>query len=70
MLSSLDAAAQLAGPNLQILQLLLLHEPGQGSRELQQGGNRKLIVYAVKSLVILFTLKGSVCDCLYLFPPC
>lgn len=31
LLCGLDAAAQLASPNLQILQLLLLHEPSQGS---------------------------------------
>lgn len=36
LLCGLDAAAQLAGPNLQILQLLLLHEPSQGTWELQQ----------------------------------
>lgn len=29
MLGGLDAAAQLAGPDLQVLQLLLLHEAGQ-----------------------------------------
>lgn len=36
LLCGLDAAAQLASPNLQILQLLLLHEPSQGSWKLQQ----------------------------------
>lgn len=40
MFSSLDAATQLAGPNLQVLQLLLLHKPSQGGGELQRGGNR------------------------------
>ena len=34
----LDAAAQLAGPDLQVLQLLLLHKPSQGAGKLQQRG--------------------------------
>lgn len=36
MLGGLDGAAQLAAPNLQIFQLLLLHELSQPHRKLQQ----------------------------------
>lgn len=36
MLGGLNAAAQLAGPHLQVLQLLLVHKASQGSGELQQ----------------------------------
>lgn len=38
VLGCLDAATQLAGPDLQIFQLLLLHKPSQSCWELQQGG--------------------------------
>lgn len=40
VLSRLDGATQLAGPDFKVLQLLLLHKPSQSRWKLQQGGKQ------------------------------
>ncbi len=61
VLCGLDAAAQLAGPDLQILQLLLLHKASQGGRKLQQGGNSVQHLKFINLVILLTTcFHGSV----------
>lgn len=45
-LGRLDAAAQLTGPDLQVLQLLLLHKLGQDGGELQREDNTNIISWS------------------------
>ena len=66
MLCGLDAATQLAGPNLQVRQLLLLHEPSQGGRKLQQGEDSTT---QHRNFNFHDLCYGSVCRNSYLFAP-
>lgn len=61
--SGLDAAAQLAGPDLQVLQLLLFHKSIQGSRKLQQ------TVKAFSNLIYHLGSGPPSSLCLYLMSP-